>query len=108
MAATANLYLDQGADFSVSMTLLNDDNSPYDLTNHTVESQIRKSYDSTASVDFGVFVDTSTAEIVLILSGAESQTLTQGRYVYDVKIFNGQASSRILEGILVVNPAVTR
>ena len=54
MAAIANLFIDQGSTFSTSVNVKNDDETPFDLTNHTAAAQIRKSYSSSTATDFTV------------------------------------------------------
>ena len=42
MAAIANLLVDQGASFSSTITVFNDDDSLFDTTGHTGAAKIRK------------------------------------------------------------------
>ena len=62
MAAIANLFIDQGATFSTTVTVTNADGSAFDLTSHTVAAQIRKSYSSSSKTDFTASIaDPATA-----------------------------------------------
>lgn len=110
MATTANLYLDQGSDFSAVVTLRNQDGSTINLTGFTVKSQFRKSYQSSTAVDFAVSIHNATAgQIRLQLPAAGSSAAQPGRYLYDVEITSSTGErKRALEGIVVLTPEITR
>lgn len=107
MATKANLIIDQGADFSNEILLTDEDGQPLDLSNYTVVSQIRKWYSSSNSVSF----DTSIVNgaIVLTMNAETTSTLTSSRYLYDAVIVNlANTVTRVVEGIVTVNPSVTK
>lgn len=109
MATKANLVIDQGSDFSTTITLSDPDGNLIDLSGFTGRSQIRKHYTSLTAVEMGVILDVQTATITLTLSSTQSSNLAAGRYVYDVEITNqANVVSRIVEGIVTVTPQVTR
>lgn len=114
-AGYQNLYLEQGATFSVSITLDDVYGNNYDLTNATAQSQIRKSYYSANSItQFTSTIDVSSSTIALSLDSRQTANIAPGRYVYDTIIsfpgVLGQANTvvRILEGTVDVSPGVTR
>lgn len=111
MATISNLFIDQGSDFSAIVTLNNQDNSPIDLTNFTVKSQFRKSYQSSTAVTFTVSVyNASQGKIRIQLPASSSSAVAAGRYLYDVEITSTITSEkkRVLEGIVVLTPEITR
>jgi len=111
MAAAHNLYIDQGTDFNAQITIYNDNNSPWDLTGYTGTAKIRKSYYSSTSVDFTVSFATvrTTGTIILDLTSSQTTNMEHGRYVYDVVITNGAGKkTRVIEGIVTINPGVTK
>ena len=110
MAAIANLYVDQGATFSTSVLVKNDDGSAFDLTGYSVAAQIRKSYSSSTAVDFTASVaDPATAgQINLSLTATQTGTLEEGRYVYDVEVTSGVTVTRVIEGLVTISPQVTK
>lgn len=110
MAAIANLYVDQGATFSTSVLVKNDDGSAFDLTDYSVAAQIRKSYSSSTAVDFTASVaDPATAgQINLSLTATQTGTLEEGRYVYDVEVTSGVTVTRVIEGLVTISPQVTK
>lgn len=110
MASVKNLYIDQGADFNAQITIFDDSNSPWNLTNYTGEAKIRKSYYSTNSTNFIVSFPPNRTEGTIILELASTQTssLEQGRYLYDIVLTDSLGKkTRVLEGIVTINPGVT-
>lgn len=109
MASIANLYIDQGTNFSSIINVNNDDGSAFDLTGYTVKAQIRKTYSSATAVDFAATVP-NPGEIQIALDNSVTVAMKAGRYVYDVIISNASLSNtlRVAEGILTINPGVSR
>ena len=110
MSAVKNLYIDQGSDFNVRITIYDNNNLPWNLDGYTGESMIRKSYYSSTFTPFTVtFADVrSSGTIVLELSSTQTKSLEQGRYLYDVLITDEHGKkTRVLEGIVTINPGVT-
>ena len=109
MATKANLIVDQGATFSTSITLTDDEDNPVDLTNYTGAAQIRKHYTSSGYTPFTVTLGGTTGSITLALTANATGNLVAGRYVYDCEITaNTGAVTRAAEGIITVSPQVTR
>lgn len=111
MATITNIFIDQGATFSTSVTVTESDDSSFDLTNYTALAQLRKTYESLTSVDFSTTISSSPTSGVISLELTSTQTaaLEPGRYVYDLVITsNGGIKTRVIEGIATVNPSVSR
>lgn len=111
MAAVHNLYVDQGADYDAHINLYDDNNEPWDLTGYTGSAKIRKSYYSSTSVDFTLsFHPVRTSGIIILaLSSSQTSTMEDGRYLYDVVISNASGKkTRVIEGIVTINPGVTK
>lgn len=111
MAAKANIVIDQGADFSTTVTVTDDAGAAVDLTGYTASGQIRKHYTSNTAYDFTTSFGTprSTGTITIALSRAVTATIEAGRYVYDVEITSAaNTRSRLVEGIATITPEVTR
>ena len=111
MASISNIFIDQGANFSTTLTINDSTGSALDLTNYTAIAQIRKSPSSSTSTSFTVaFVSPrSTGQITISLTSTQTTALESGRYNYDVLITSGSSvKTRVVEGIATVNPAVSR
>jgi hypothetical protein len=111
MASFAELNLDQGATFSATLDLTNDDGTPINVANNTFLCQIRKSYYS-SSVAANVTVnilDSTNGHVQLTLSDANTANVRAGRYLFDLKMTSNTGTTlRIIEGIMTVNPQVSR
>lgn len=111
MGAKANLIVDQGADFSTSITVADVDGNVVDLTGYSGRGQIRKHYTSSTKVDFTVTFGTPRTDgvVSLALSNVQTANMEAGRYVYDAELISGaNVVSRMVEGILTITPEVTR
>ena len=111
MAAISNIFIDQGADFSTTVTVSDSAGSALDLSNYTALAQIRKTYESTTATTFtSTFADDrTTGQITISLTDVQTTALDFGRYVYDLLITDGDGDkTRVVEGIATVNPSVSR
>ena len=111
MASITNIFIDQGATFSTTLTINDSTGSALDLSNYTAIAQIRKSPSSSTSVSFTTaFVcPRTTGQITISLTDTQTSALEAGRYNYDVLITSGSSvKTRVVEGIATVNPAVSR
>lgn len=111
MAIKANLSIDQGADFITTLNVTDDDGLPMDLTGYSGEAQMRKHYTSVTYYTFSVTIPSPTinGEVSLSLSANATNDIPAGRYVYDCEIVSPAGKkSRLVEGIVTINPQVTR
>lgn len=109
MAIKANLQIDQGADFSTEIDVLDEAGNPVDLTGYTGAAQMRKHYTSSTATNFTVTIDQFGGSVTLFMSAATSANVTPGRYVYDCELTSSSnVVSRLVEGIVTVTPQVTR
>ena len=112
MASYVELFIDQGTTFR-NIINLTDDNSnvPINIYGYSVSSQIRRSYYSqniTANI-ICTTSNTSNGEITMSMSAANTSNIKAGRYVFDVVTVDpSQVKTRVLEGIITINPQVTR
>ena len=106
----ANIIIDQGTDFQAVVNLDDADGNPYNLTDHTVASQMRKNYAaSSAAATFVCSHDGTTGEITLTLSRQYTSELEPGRYLYDVEVTSSaNTTTRVVEGTVTVTPGITR
>ena len=112
-AGYQELFLEQGASFSTTITVDDVYGDAYDLNEYSAACQMRKSYySSNATATFTTEVYGGTGSIVLILDSTQTSNIAPGRYVYDILIYSNVNTSnntiRILEGIINVTPCVTK
>jgi hypothetical protein len=107
-----NLVINSGSDFAQSFTLQSSDTeSSLDLTNYTVDAQLRKWSGSSTSVSFASSITNppTLGKIYLTLTSAETVSIKPGRYVYDVVVTdNYSVKTRVVEGMVLVREGVTR
>ena len=110
MAGFVELTIEQGANYSTTVTVNDSNGSPTNLTNYTAAAQLRKSYYSTTATDFTVAVtDAAAGQITMSITSANTANLAPGRYVYDLLITSPTSvKSRVIEGIATILPSVTR
>ena len=111
MATISNLFVDQGADFTTTVTVNDSDGTALDLTDYTALAMIRKTYDSATATTFTSTFDSdrTTGKITISLTDTQTTALESGRYVYDLVITDASSTkTRVVEGIATVNPSVSR
>lgn len=111
MATYANLFVDQGSDYSTSLIIEDSKGDPLDVTDVDISGQVRRTYQSETAFDFTIEkIDEEGGEIEIRLSDTITAAMRSGRYVYDVygeDIVSG-STFKIIEGILEIVPRVTR
>ena len=128
MAGRYDITIEQGASFSLPITLNHYDNTAYNLTGYTGRGQLRRYHRSTdIIVSFTVTIDPTPTTGRLIVSltavqtgaipAGEEITDTRSKYVYDLELEKTSAGGdsvaigtvkRVLEGTAYVSPEVTR
>ena len=113
MAEYVELYIDQGSDFSTTVSI-NDDstNLPQNVTGSIVTSSLRRSLlspNASANLACTLF-DAANGEFILSMTGANTAALRPGSYLFDVKVYDtlSATSSRLIEGVMFVTPSVTK
>jgi hypothetical protein len=114
MADYVELFMDRGADFSTTIAI-NDDstNAPQNLMGYIVTSQMRKSLisiNATANLVCSI-PSPNTGEIFIEMSSANTANISPGTYFFDVRtrnVLGGNGVSRLVEGIIIVSPSITR
>jgi D-Tyr-tRNAtyr deacylase len=110
MAIIANLYIDQGTDFSITVDVTDSAGDILDLSNYTAAAQIRKTYSSsTVSATFATSIAELAGQVTISLTDTQTAALESGRYVYDLNITSSAGLvTRVIEGQAIVTPGVTR
>ena len=108
MAVKSNIVIDQGTDYEVTINVTDANTTPINLTGYTCQAQVRKYYTSSRKYDFAVTISANTGEVTLAMSANTSANIAAGRYLYDCTISQANIISRIVEGIVTINPRITR
>ena len=110
MASISNIFIDQGATFTTTVTVTDSNGDAVNLSGYSVAAQIRKTFLSSSATAFTASIsNASSAEITISLTDTQTTALEAGRFVYDVLITaSGGTKTRVVEGQVTVNPSVTR
>ena len=110
MASISNIFIDQGATFTTTVTVTDANGDAVNLSGYSVAAQIRKTFLSSSATAFTATIsNASSGEITISLSPTQTAALEAGRFVYDVVITaSGGTKTRVVEGQVTVNPSVTR
>lgn len=108
MASINNLYIDQGSDYQVTVTVKGND-----LIGYSAAAQFRKSFGSSTAYNFECSVNEAAVDedgsVTLTLLGEDSDDITAGRYLYDCEITSpGGTKTRIVEGLVILTPQITK
>lgn len=110
MASVVNLFVDQGSDYTLTLTVKDDSGNATDLTGYTVEAYFQKWTGATQVYKFTPTVtDASAGKVQIALKGSVSDDIPSGRYSYDVVInhASNDITRRVIQGSLVLNPTAS-
>jgi hypothetical protein len=116
MAQYEEITIDQGADATIEMHMVEQDGSVKNLVNHTVTAKLKKNYnsDSSDTTTFATTIsDAPNGIATMTLTNVQTDALKAGRYVYDVELsFQDSGGDviieRVLEGKITITPSVTK
>ena len=106
---TYHLIVDQGANYALSIPVLNDNGGPTTVTGWTVTGQIR-AYPNGSTVLHELELTVGGTTVTLQIPAADSSAWTwrTGRYDVELTSPDGLVKARLIEGLVVVRPEVTR
>ena len=110
MAAFSELLIEQGATFSSTVNVEDTAGAAINLSGYSAASQMRKSYYATSNTAItSIVTGTANGEITLSMTAANTANLTPGRSVFDLLITSPSGiKTRVIEGIIIVSPGVTK
>ncbi len=115
MATISNLNIDAAADFSSTVDLssvaTDGTETAFDLTGYTVTASIRKSFASSTATDItcSIVSPATGGQVTITLTDVQTAALDRGRYVWDMVVTSsGGSITRVVQGVVTVNPSVTR
>ena len=110
MAILANLFIDQGTDFTIVVDVSDATGEILNLSGYVSAGQIRKTYGSSTIVaTFTTTNANATGKVTMSLTDTQTSALEPGRYVYDMNITSSAGvTTRVVEGQAIITPGVTR
>tara|TARA_R110001592_G_scaffold52070_13_gene159680 strand:+ start:454 stop:789 length:336 start_codon:yes stop_codon:yes gene_type:complete len=110
MATKANLVMDKGSDFSVSLIVTGSDGTAFNLTGYSGNSKIRKHWSSNVyhTMSCNTTSDPTGGVLTLSANNAITGNIAPGRWNYDVEVSNASNEvTRVLQGTLTVTPEIS-
>lgn len=108
MATKANIEIDQGTTFSVPLNLTDVNGDIINLSGYTAVSQMKRDYQSANAISFSTVINAAAGSVTLSLTSNQTSLIYPGRYVYDLLLIDSSNNvSRMVEGIVTINPGVT-
>lgn len=116
VAGQYNIVADQGATFTRTVTWLDANSQPVDLTGYSARMQVRQRYVSTSTVlsltstpAAGITLGTTNGQITIQVSATSTAAVAAGEYRYDLELVSGSGVvTRLLMGSFTVRAEVTR
>lgn len=114
-AARLDIVIEQGATFRLPCTWKDENGTPVDLSLYTAQMQIREEIASSAAlislssgtgeIELGVALGT----ILVTIPATTTATFTWTQGVYDLELTDLTGGvTRLLQGVVIVSPEVTR
>ncbi len=112
--AKHNFYVYRGATFSEQIEWKDESGTPVNLTGFTARMHMRETLEAAdpfltlttenAGITFGGVAGT----IQLLASATQTTAITATSGVYDLELVSGANVTRLLEGLVIISPEVTR
>jgi hypothetical protein len=100
-----NIVIEKGADYYATFTITNPDGTPYDLTNSSALSTLRKFPDATTGITtFSSSLIVSTGKVSISLGSSITSELNMGRHYYNILVTNNTTNkkTRVIEGMAII------
>jgi len=111
MSGKLDLVIEQGVKFQRTVQIKDKDNAVVDILGDDFDGQIRKRHNSTdVEANFAISItDAANGKISVSITENTTKAMDAGEYVYDITWTPSISNKvRLLEGIAVVSPGVTR
>jgi hypothetical protein len=103
-----NLTIHTGADFTTNFNVVNTANTAFDLTGYTGSSAMSKSVAVGATLGITTsFTVAYDGKFKISLGSADTRSLSEGRYVYNVLVSSGSTVYSIVNGNVLVVAGIT-
>jgi hypothetical protein len=112
MSQIQNFEADQGSSFEATISVKNEDGTPFNLTDYAVDAKIAKAAGSEFIITMGAsIVNPATDGVIKVAITPENMAkLGPGNWAYDIKIINTSEDDTrtVLRGTFSVIGAVTK
>ena len=109
---TYNITCPQGATYDTTFTVTQN-GSPLNLTGYTAALQVRDSYSATAAEisltnGAGITLGGTAGTINVVVASTVTAGVAANTYVYDLELYSGATTTRLLQGFWKHTPEVTK
>lgn len=118
LVPVVDIVINQGADFDIQLELLQDDDTPIDISDYKFYASIKASAEDTTTVAqmHQVDVDPTNGIVNLSLSAEETSAIDTGgnsyrewdEFYWDVNMYDGHDVTRICNGRAFVSPGISQ
>ena len=111
MAQIVNIYVDQGSDYTLDVTVQGDDGANTNISTYTVDARLQKNYGSNKAWAFeSTVMNAAQGAVRLKLPGSLTDDIDPGRYIYDMQITSASENvcRRVIEGTITLRPTANR
>ena len=118
LVPVVDIVINQGADFDIQLELLQDDDTPIDISDYKFYASIKASAEDTTTVAqmHQVDVDPTNGIVNLSLSAEETSAIDTGgnsyrewdEFYWDVNMYNGEDVVRVCNGKAFISPGISQ
>ena len=112
--AKHNFYVYRGATFSEQIEWKDESGTPVNLTGFTARLHMRETLEAAdpfltlTTENGGITLGGVAGTIELLASATQTTAITATSGVYDLELVSGANVTRLLEGLVIISPEVTR
>lgn len=111
MTDYVELYIEQGSDFESTLVLEDDDTNLYqNVAGYVVTGSLRRSLlspNTSGNLTCSI-TNAANGEITISMTAANTANLRPGTHLFDVRTLYNNKYSRLIEGIIIVTPSITK
>jgi hypothetical protein len=112
--AKHNFYVYRGATFSEQIEWKDESGTPVNLTGFTARLHMRETLEAAdpfltlTTENGGITLGGVAGTILLLASATQTTAIAATNGVYDLELVSGANVTRLLEGLVIISPEVTR
>lgn len=106
MSSQANIYIDRGTDFRLTIELFDENDLDLPISNYTFYGDMRKLYSTARAAEFEF--QKANNDITIILDSDTTSQLVPGKYQYDILMKKPTGEiSKVVDGLAFVISTIT-
>jgi hypothetical protein len=103
-----NIEIEQGADFTSTFTITNNDGTVFNMSNASAVAKAKKHPTAGVAYTFSTSIVSSTGKITLEMSDNVTASMDAGRYYYDILLTSaGGDKTRVIQGMALVTAGIS-